>query len=117
MYMVQFSVNMWLIGLHPQHVLTGNGRDPNVSKVTFSTCQKGVMVSSWQVALLEELQKVSQGHDGEGMLGCILMHFVLAVTCCCSVSFNDQKIEFTPSENTKRSFPGAHGICKGLSYL
>lgn len=23
MYMVQFSVNMWLIGLHPQHVLTG----------------------------------------------------------------------------------------------
>lgn len=75
------------------------------------------MMSSWQVALLEELQKVSQGHDGEGMLGCILMHFVLAVTCCYSVSFNDQKIEFTPSENTKRSFPGAHGICKGLSNL
>lgn len=53
------------------------------------------MMSSWQVALLEELQKVSQGHDGEGMLGCILMHFVLAVTCCYSVSFNDQKIKFT----------------------
>lgn len=82
----------------------------------FSTCQKGAMVS-WQVALLEELQKVSQGHDGEGMLGCILMHFVLAVTCCYSLSFNDQKIEFTPCQNTKRSFPGAHGICKGLSNL
>ena len=76
-------------------------------------------MSSWQVALLEELQKVSQGHDGEGMLGCMLMHFVLAVACCYYVSFNDQKIEFTPasSENTKRSFPGVLGVCKGLSNL
>jgi len=35
MYMVQFSVNKWLIGLHPQHVFDGDGRDPNVSKVIF----------------------------------------------------------------------------------